>query len=88
MTKEQAIKKYNLKQYKSKETYFDLYQNTREDDEKIIFYNLDNQISTDLQDSNLYFLTIQTIYKNKFITDRKTGIIRNKTKNQVFEITA
>ena len=38
MTKEQAIKKYNLKQYKSKETYFDLYQNTREDNEKIICY--------------------------------------------------
>lgn len=88
MTKEQVIKKYNLKQYISGEIYFDLYKNTTEDDEKIIFYNLDNQISTDLKDSNSYFLTIQTIYKNKFITDRKTGIIRNKTRNQVIEITA
>lgn len=86
MTKQEAIKKYNLRQYKSKETYFELYQNTIEDEEKITFYNLDNQISVDLQDSNIFYLTIQIIYKNKFIIDRKTGNLRNKTTNKVVEI--
>lgn len=86
MTKQEAIKKYNLRQYKSKETYFELWQNTIEDDEKTKFYNLDNQISVDLQDSNIFYLTIQIIYKNKFIIDRKTGNLRNKTTNKVVEI--
>ena len=86
MTKQEAIKRYNLIQYKSQSTYFELWQNTIEDDEKITFYNLDNQISIDLQDSNIFYLTIQTIYKNKFITDRKTGNLRNKTTNKVVEI--
>lgn len=86
MTKQEAIKKYNLRQYKSKETYFELWQNTIEDDEKTTFYNLDNQISVDLQDSNIFYLTIQIIYKNKFIIDRKTGNLRNKTTNKVVEI--
>lgn len=86
MTKQEAIKKYNLRQYKSKETYFELWQNTIEDDEKTTFYNLDNQMSVDLQDSNIFYLTIQIIYKNKFIIDRKTGNLRNKTTNKVVEI--
>ena len=86
MTKQEAIKRYNLTQYKPQSTYFELWQNTIEDDEKITFYNLDNQISIDLQDSNIFYLTIQTIYKNKFITDRKTGNLRNKTTNKVVEI--
>lgn len=86
MTKQEAIKKYNLRQYKSKETYFELWQNTIEDDEKTTFYNLDNQMSVDLQDSNIFYLTTQIIYKNKFIIDRKTGNLRNKTTNKVVEI--
>ena len=86
MTKQEAIKKYNLRQYKSKETYFELWQNTIEDNEKTTFYNLDNQMSVDLQDSNIFYLTIQIIYKNKFIIDRKTGNLRNKTTNKVVEI--
>lgn len=86
MTKQEAIKKYKLKQYKPNETYFELWQNTIEDDEKTTFYNLDNQISVDLQDSNIFYLTIQIIYKNKFIIDRKTRNLRNKTTNKVVEI--
>lgn len=86
MTKQEAIKKYNLIQYKSKETYFELWQNTIEDDEKTTFYNLDNQMSVDLQDSNIFYLTTQIIYKNKFITDRKTGDLVNKTTTKVIEI--
>ena len=86
MTKQEAIKKYNLRQYKSKETYFELWQNTIEDDEKTTFYNLDNQMSVDLQDSNIFYLTTQIIYKNKFIIDKKTGNLRNKTTNKVVEI--
>lgn len=86
MTKQEAIKKYNLRQYKSKETYFELWQNTIEDDEKTTFYNLGNQMSVDLQDSNIFYLTTQIIYKNKFIIDRKTGNLRNKTINKVVEI--
>lgn len=86
MTKQEAIKRYNLTQYKPKSTYFELWQNTIEDDKKITFYNLDNQISIDLQDGNIFYLTIETIYKNKFITDRKTGNLSNKTTNKVVEI--
>lgn len=87
MTKEQAIKKYKLKQYDNEEIYFDSYKGITEDDNKIIHYNLENQMATDLKDSNLYFLTIQTIYKNQFITS-KNGIVRNKAKTKVIEIKA
>lgn len=44
-------------------------------------------MATDLKDSNLYFLTIQTIYKNQFITS-KNGIVRNKAKTKVVKIKA
>ena len=42
MTKEQAIKKYKLKQYDNEEIYFDSYKGITEDDNKIIHYNLRN----------------------------------------------
>jgi len=88
MTKEQAIKKYNLKRYNGKNnfTYFELWQSTLEDEEKTTFCNLDNQMSVDLQDSNIFFLTIEKVYKNKFVWDRYQQIYKQKRTIKCIEI--
>ena len=83
MTKQEAIKKYNLKQ---KNTYYELYTANEENDETIVFYTLDNQMSVDLNDSNIFYLTIQTVYKNKFHINRRTGEMKNKTRIMIIEI--
>ena len=86
MTKEQAIKKYQLKRYKQDETYFELWQSTIEDDEKTTFCNLDNQMSVDLQDSNIFFLTIETIFKNKFVWNKYQQAYKQKSMIKCIEI--
>lgn len=91
MKKQQAIEKYNLKHYDGKcdflqKVYFELWQNSTNENGVEIYYNLDNQTSIDLDNGKTYFLTIQKIDKNKMIFDKRLGGFRPKLTTKCVEI--
>ena len=88
MTKQQAIEKYNLKEYKPEgvNVYFELYQNSTEENGIQKFYNLDNEMSKEFDNGKIFFLTVQTINNNKLKYNKKRNEFMPTTRTKVIKI--
>lgn len=92
MTKEQVIKKYNLKKMEQigdfdKRYNIERWEAVYEDDDVKKIYELDNEFSRVLDNSgNIYHFIMQTIYKNKLIRIGKTDSYKHKTTCRTYKI--
>ena len=92
MTLEQLINKYNLKKQNTNifgdEIDYNLFKGEKEFYDTLYYITLDNEISHDFDNGSVYFLTIQTIFKDQLKYDEKLGYMPKSTittKEYIFE---
>ncbi len=92
MTKQQAIKKYNLIKLEQKEDFdkqhnIETWRGEIEDGETKKIYTMTDEFSKVMGDTTpTFFLIQQIIYKNKFVRWGKTDSYRHKTITRTYEI--
>ena len=90
MTKEQAIKKYNLDKttidcFGGKIKY-DCYTKEYFDGNIKTIYTLENEMSNDIDNGKIYFLTIEKFDYSHLIYNKKLNIMRPKMTTKCVEI--
>ena len=92
MTKQQAIKKYNLIKQEQKEEFdkqhnIETWRSEIEDENEKTIYTMTDEFSKVMGDTTpTFFLIQQKIYKNKYVRWDKTDSYRHKTITRTYEI--
>ena len=92
MTKEQAIKKYNLIKYDNSDDFlgtldYEMWRNRLEDSETIKIYTLTNEYALLTEhNKNKFYLIVQIKYKNKLKRWKNTDSFMCKTLCRTYEI--
>lgn len=93
MTLEQLVNKYNLKKQNTNifgdEIDYNLFKGEKDFYDTLYYITLENEMSHDLDNGTIYFLTIQTIYKDQLKYDSALKSYMPKstitTKKYIFE---